>query len=116
MQVVGQPCGESDFPFLCWCLCYTGVVTIAPRDGVVFVNGEKVEEAMVLKTGARLILGTNHVFRFIHPEQAREERERLALEGAASGEVGPIAADWSFAQRELVQVQGEMVQKEMEAK
>ena len=70
----------------------------------------------MLRSGARIILGTNHVFRFTHPEQAREERERLSLEGAATGDGGPVTADWSFAQRELVQVQGEKVQKEMEEK
>jgi kinesin family protein 1 len=30
-----------------------------------------VKEAVVLKTGSRVILGKNHVFRFNHPEQGR---------------------------------------------
>ncbi|MCL0301512.1 hypothetical protein, partial [Escherichia coli] len=33
-------------------------------------------ELLVLKSGNRIVMGKNHVFRFNHPEQARLERER----------------------------------------
>lgn len=36
---------------------------------LVYVNGREVVEPLVLKTGSRVILGKNHVFRFNHPEQ-----------------------------------------------
>ena len=50
-----------------------GVVKLVPRPGAIcFVNGRKVENNITLKTGSRVILGKNHVFRFNHPEQARE--------------------------------------------
>ena len=38
---------------------------------VCFVNGRKIEGPVVLKTGSRVILGKNHVFRFNHPEQGK---------------------------------------------
>lgn len=34
-----------------------------------YVNGREVVEPTILKTGSRVILGKNHVFRFNHPEQ-----------------------------------------------
>jgi kinesin family protein 1 len=43
---------------------------MTPCDGALcYVNGRKVTEAVVLKTGSRVIFGKNHVFRFTHPEQ-----------------------------------------------
>ncbi|NXD31570.1 KIF1C protein, partial [Spelaeornis formosus] len=75
------------------------VVTLEPCEGAeTYVNGKQVTEPVVLKSGHRLILGKNHVFRFTHPEQARRERER----GASPGP--PL--DWNLAQRELLEQQG----------
>lgn len=37
-----------------------------------YVNGREVVEPTVLKTGSRVILGKNHVFRFNHPEQGKQ--------------------------------------------
>ena len=50
-----------------------GIVNLVPHPGAIcFVNGRKVEHPIALKTGSRVILGKNHVFRFNHPEQVRE--------------------------------------------
>ena len=38
-------------------------------DADCYVNGRQVTEPIVLKTGSRVILGKNHVFRFNHPDQ-----------------------------------------------
>ena len=47
-----------------------GVVKIVTKpNATCFVNGRKVEQPITLKTGSRVILGKNHVFRFNHPEQ-----------------------------------------------
>ena len=34
----------------------------------------KVSEPVMLRTGSRVILGKNHVFRFHHPEQVRDDQ------------------------------------------
>ena len=48
----------------------TGAITIVPNpDSQTFVNGRLITEPEQLKTGSRIILGNNHVFRFTHPEQ-----------------------------------------------
>ena len=52
-----------------------GEVTMRVQDGAqCYVNGRAITEPTVLRTGARLIVGKHHVFRFNHPEQARESR------------------------------------------
>lgn len=49
-----------------------GVVTLLPQEGsLIYVNGRQLVEPAVLKTGSRVILGKNHVFRFNHPDQGR---------------------------------------------
>ncbi|KAM9260185.1 LOW QUALITY PROTEIN: kinesin-like protein KIF1C [Morus bassanus] len=74
------------------------VVTLEPCEGAeTYVNGKQVTEPVVLKSGHRLVLGKNHVFRFTHPEQARRERERGPPEPPP---------DWNLAQRELLEQQG----------
>ncbi|XP_049539649.1 kinesin-like protein unc-104 isoform X1 [Anopheles darlingi] len=94
-----------------------GVVTLVPhKDALVYVNGRKVVDPEVLQTGSRVILGRNHVFRFTHPEQARERREKnkevdvCETPGGNSGEI----ADWNFAQCELLEKQGIDLKAEME--
>ena len=37
-----------------------------------FLNGQLMSEPQLLKTGSRIILGNNHVFRFTHPEQGQQ--------------------------------------------
>uniref|UniRef100_A0A8C7I8R5 plus-end-directed kinesin ATPase n=1 Tax=Oncorhynchus kisutch TaxID=8019 RepID=A0A8C7I8R5_ONCKI len=78
-------------------------VTLEPCEGAeTYVNGKRVTEATVLKSGNRIILGKSHVFRFNHPEQARQEREKTPC---AETPVEPV--DWAFAQRELLDKQEE---------
>lgn len=49
-----------------------GVVTLMPIKGALcYVNGRELTEPIILKTGSRVILGKNHVFRFNHPEQGK---------------------------------------------
>lgn len=59
--------------------------------------------------GNRIIMGKSHVFRFNHPEQARQERERTPC---AETPAEPV--DWAFAQRELLEKQGIDMKQEME--
>ncbi|XP_045543912.1 kinesin-like protein KIF1A isoform X14 [Salmo salar] len=85
-------------------------VTLEPCEGAeTYVNGKRVTEATVLKSGNRIILGKSHVFRFNHPEQARQERERTPC---ADTPVEPV--DWAFAQRELLDKQGIDMKQEMD--
>ncbi|XP_061593550.1 kinesin-like protein KIF1A isoform X7 [Cololabis saira] len=85
-------------------------VVLEPCEGAeTYVNGKRVTEATVLKSGNRIILGKSHVFRFNHPEQARAERERTPC---AETPVEPV--DWAFAQRELLDKQGIDMKQEME--
>lgn len=52
-----------------------GVVTVVPKDGAaVMVNGIRIEAPKRLRSGYRVILGDFHIFRFNHPQEAREER------------------------------------------
>ncbi|XP_036961584.1 kinesin-like protein KIF1B isoform X11 [Acanthopagrus latus] len=74
-----------------------------------YVNGKRVEDAIQLRSGNRIIMGKNHVFRFNHPEQARAEREKTP---SAETPVEPV--DWTFAQRELLEKQGIDMKQEME--
>jgi kinesin family member 1 len=91
-----------------------GVVTLIPaKDATVYCNGRKVTEPEILMTGSRVILGKNHVFRFTHPEQAREKREKQ-VEPQSSEEVKSEVADWNFAKCELLEKQGIDLKKEME--
>ena len=47
-----------------------GVVTLIPNnEALTYLNGNEVTEPKVLKTGSRIILGNNHVFRFTNPEE-----------------------------------------------
>ncbi|KAF2481426.1 hypothetical protein BDY17DRAFT_301324 [Neohortaea acidophila] len=53
-----------------------GIVTVVPKDNAaIMVNGVKIEAPKRLRTGYRVILGDFHIFRFNHPQEAREERE-----------------------------------------
>ncbi|XP_062559921.1 kinesin-like protein unc-104 isoform X7 [Armigeres subalbatus] len=93
-----------------------GVVTLVPhKDALVYLNGRKLVEPEVLQTGSRVILGKNHVFRFTHPEQAREKREKPKDKDVNenSGEKAE-AADWNFAQCELLEKQGIDLKAEMQ--
>ncbi|XP_051515414.1 kinesin-like protein KIF1B isoform X4 [Myxocyprinus asiaticus] len=86
------------------------IVTLEPCEGSeTYVNGKCVTSAVQLRSGNRIIMGKNHVFRFNHPEQARAERKKTP---SAETPVEPV--DWTFAQRELLEKQGIDMKQEME--
>ncbi|XP_053542525.1 kinesin-like protein KIF1B isoform X7 [Ictalurus punctatus] len=86
------------------------IVLLVPCEGSeTYVNGKRVNDAVQLRSGNRIIMGKNHVFRFNHPEQARAEREKTP---SAETPVEPV--DWTFAQRELLEKQGIDMKQEME--
>lgn len=107
-----------------------GVVSIIPtQDALVYINGRKITEPEVLSTGSRVILGKSHVFRFQHPQQAREKREQKAIpkeqqdEGATNDNVDEEEAkdetkdevvDWNFAKCELLEKEGIDLKVEMQ--
>ncbi|XP_021322863.1 kinesin-like protein KIF1A isoform X3 [Danio rerio] len=87
-----------------------GTVVLEPCEGAeTYVNGKRVTEPTVLKSGNRIIMGKSHVFRFNDPEQARQDRERTPC---ADTPVEPV--DWAFAQRELLEKQGIDMKQEMD--
>ncbi|KAJ4438466.1 hypothetical protein ANN_14411 [Periplaneta americana] len=74
---------------------HEGVITMTPKEGALcYVNGREVKETVVLKTGSRVILGKNHVFRFNHPDQGElksyyiEEFEVLGQRSLAQSTLG----------------------------
>ncbi|XP_069069768.1 kinesin-like protein KIF1A isoform X2 [Pleurodeles waltl] len=91
-------------------ICGEVIVTLEPCEGAnTYVNGKKVTEPIILRSGNRIIMGKSHVFRFNHPEQARQERERTPC---ADTPTEPV--DWAFAQRELLEKQGIDMKQEMD--
>ncbi|XP_060723748.1 kinesin-like protein KIF1A isoform X6 [Tachysurus vachellii] len=87
-----------------------GEVILEPCEGAeTYVNGKNVTEPTVLRSGNRIIMGKSHVFRFNHPEQARQERERTPC-----AETPVELVDWAFAQRELLEKQGIDMKQEMD--
>ncbi|PVF92902.1 kinesin-like protein [Serendipita vermifera] len=107
--------------------CYldndNGVVTIqAPAESLTLLNGKRVTpgQSHKLRSGYRIILGDNHVFRFNNPEEVRKQRDRQRqltlgvngdLESDPSGQVTPATrpdspassaadVDWNYAKRE----------------
>ncbi|XP_017782676.1 PREDICTED: kinesin-like protein unc-104 isoform X6 [Nicrophorus vespilloides] len=93
-----------------------GVITLSPQNGaLVYVNGREVTEPIVLKTGSRVILGKNHVFRFNNPDAAREMREKTAEAGDTVDTAEP-PVDWNYAHVELLEKQGVDLKVEMEKK
>lgn len=94
-----------------------GVVSVIVKaDALVYINGRKIVESEEITTGSRVILGKNHVFRFQHPQQAREKRERKISENPAEAVVdeNDEVVDWNFAQIELLEKQGIDLKAEMQ--
>lgn len=58
-------------------------------DALVYINGKSIAECTELRTGSRVILGRNYVFRFNHPEQAARQR----LEGMAKSASSDIMSE-----------------------
>jgi len=72
-----------------------GKVVIRPfEDAAVFVNGNRLQHELELQPGDRVIIGTNHIFRFNNPQADDSSRKKSAL------------VDWNFAQEEFAQAQG----------
>ncbi|XP_078047091.1 kinesin family member unc-104 isoform X2 [Augochlora pura] len=106
-----QLCGPHILSEHCVFENHDGIITLMPKEGaLIYVNGREITEPVILKTGSRVILGKNHVFRFNHPEQVRERREKSSpAETPANGET----VDWNFAQVELLENQGIDLKAEM---
>lgn len=105
-----------------------GKVTIqCMPDSITFLNGKQIApgQSYKLRSGFRIILGDNHVFRFNNPEEVRKKRDRATARsnlhmsisaadleaGVAEGSPRPSSTissddegqadvDWTFAQRE----------------
>ncbi|XP_046427529.1 kinesin-like protein unc-104 isoform X16 [Neodiprion pinetum] len=107
-----QLCGPHILSEHCVFENHEGIITLMPKKGaLIYVNGREITEPIVLKTGSRVILGKNHVFRFNHPDQVRERREKSSpAETPGNGET----VDWNFAQIELLEKQGIDLKAEME--
>lgn len=111
-----QLCGSHILKEHCEFHNDNGVVRIVPtQEALIFINGRKVVEPEVLITGSRVILGRNHVFRFQHPQQAREKRERKISENPDEKVVddNDEVVDWNFAHVELLEKQGIDLKAEM---
>lgn len=108
-----QLCGSHILKEHCTFENNSGVVTLVPhKDALVYLNGRQLIDPEVLTTGSRVILGKNHVFRFTHPEQAREIREKTtSVNEEVTGE--SETADWNFAHCELLEKQGIDLKAEM---
>ncbi|KPJ02360.1 Kinesin-like protein unc-104 [Papilio xuthus] len=103
-----------------------GVICLIPHHGaLVYVNGREVHEPIILKTGSRVILGKNHVFRFTHPGQRYEPSTIASKELADTNNTEIIETnndegkdgeniDWDFAQCELLEKQGIDLKAEMQ--
>ncbi|XP_015436638.1 PREDICTED: kinesin-like protein unc-104 isoform X5 [Dufourea novaeangliae] len=107
-----QLCGPHILSEHCVFENHESIITLIPKKGaLIYVNGREIAEPIVLKTGSRVILGRNHVFRFNHPDQVRERREKSSpAETPGNGET----VDWNFAQIELLEKQGIDLKVEME--
>ncbi|KAJ7229095.1 kinesin-like protein [Mycena pura] len=102
------------------------VVIHCMPDSVTFLNGKQITpgQPYKLRSGFRIILGDNHVFRFNDPEAVRKQRDRATLksnlqlsvtaaeldggqgspatrpDSPTSSADGPADMDWTFAKRE----------------
>ncbi|XP_072393950.1 kinesin-like protein unc-104 isoform X2 [Diabrotica undecimpunctata] len=104
-----QLCGSHIKPEHCVFENKDNRVTLVPLNGaLIYVNGREVSDPVQLKTASRVILGKNHVFRFTHPEEVRELREKNMITSEH--------VDWNFAQIELLEKQGVDLKAEMEKK
>ncbi|KIM23110.1 hypothetical protein M408DRAFT_28126 [Serendipita vermifera MAFF 305830] len=115
--------GENILEEHCYIDNSDSVVTLtAPTGSMTFINGKRVapDTAHKLRSGFRIILGENHVFRFNNPEEVRKQRDRQKhlsvtingdMDGDPSGGASPATrpdspassaadADWNYAKRE----------------
>lgn len=72
--------GSKILPDHCTFENVDGLVTLVPKDGAdIMVNGLRLEKPQRLRSGNRIILGDFHIFRFNHPQEARNERKEQSL-------------------------------------
>ncbi|XP_033229959.1 kinesin-like protein unc-104 isoform X4 [Belonocnema kinseyi] len=110
-----QLCGPHILSEHCVFENHEGIITLIPRKGaLIYVNGREVTDSIILKTGSRVILGKNHVFRFNHPDQVRERREKTSPAETQGNVEAVETVDWNFAQIELLEKQGIDLKVEME--
>ncbi|KAJ7590600.1 kinesin-like protein [Mycena floridula] len=97
------------------------VVIVSMPNSATFLNGKQIapEQTHKLRSGYRIILGDNHVFRFNNPEEVRKQRDRATMKSnmqlsvtaadldADSSVTRPDSpassidnVDWTYAQRE----------------
>ncbi|PPQ81085.1 hypothetical protein CVT25_014548 [Psilocybe cyanescens] len=99
------------------------VTIVCMPNSVTFLNGKQLEPGQPhkLRSGFRIILGDNHVFRFNNPEEVRRQRDRATMKtnmhlsisaGDIESENSPrpqsptsstdeqFDVDWNFAKRE----------------
>ncbi|CAL8104011.1 unnamed protein product [Calicophoron daubneyi] len=103
--------GEFILSEHCVFINHKGAVEFEPcADAECYVNGSMVKSRLELRTGARVILGKSHVFRFTNPAKPREKKPVPVDMSASVTE--PI--DWNYAIAELLEKQGVDLRKEME--
>ncbi|XP_043914068.1 kinesin-like protein KIF14 [Protopterus annectens] len=85
-----------------------GVVQLIPSaEGKSFVNGNLIEQPVILHHGDRVILGGGHYFRFNHPVEVQN--------GCRSSVVGvEWTKDFEFAKNELIEAQKQKIDAEIE--
>ncbi|XP_061718947.1 kinesin-like protein unc-104 isoform X2 [Cydia pomonella] len=113
-----QLCGSHILSEHCIFENTDGVICLIPhREALIYVNGREVTEPIILKTGSRVILGKNHVFRFTHPGQPHEDKEAVINKEMTTADPAGNDAenvDWDFAQCELLEKQGIDLKAEMQ--
>ncbi|XP_063387013.1 kinesin-like protein unc-104 [Cydia fagiglandana] len=113
-----QLCGSHILSEHCIFENTDGVICLIPhREALIYVNGREVTEPIILKTGSRVILGKNHVFRFTHPGQPLEDKETIINKEMTTADPAGNDAenvDWDFAQCELLEKQGIDLKAEMQ--
>ncbi|KAG8554262.1 hypothetical protein GDO81_003736 [Engystomops pustulosus] len=88
-----------------------GTVTLLAMPGAeTFVNGNLIQDSVVLHHGDRVILGGNHYFRFNHPTEVQSGRRTVCLGGAGQ----EWRRDFEFAKNELIDAQKQRIENEIE--
>ncbi|XP_069800065.1 kinesin-like protein KIF14 [Dendropsophus ebraccatus] len=87
-----------------------GQVTLIPTPGAeTFVNGNLVQDLVVLHHGDRVILGGNHYFRFNNPTEVLSNRRIVCLGNAGQERL----RDFEFAKNELIEAQMQRIDNEI---
>ncbi|XP_056410385.1 kinesin-like protein KIF14 isoform X2 [Hyla sarda] len=87
-----------------------GQVTLIPVPGAeTFVNGNLVQDSVVLHHGDRVILGGNHYFRLNNPMEVQSNRRTVCLGSAGQERL----RDFEFAKNELIDAQKQRIENEI---